>query len=113
MESAAKTIRTMLALVVALYSFFSCLAYFRQKPLLLLIVTAVIVADIVAQIIVSRKMKNRAGNSLSGQELLQVRQCLSSFSRLWASMVSAASGADCSIRLKKSLKSIPPSPSGA
>lgn len=59
LESAAKTIRTMLALVVALYSFFSCLAFYRQKPLLLLIVTAVIVADIVAQIIVSRKMKNR------------------------------------------------------
>lgn len=59
LEAAAKTVRAMLALVVALYSFFSCLAYYRQKPLLLLIVTAVIVADIAAQLFISRKIINR------------------------------------------------------
>lgn len=59
LETAAKTVRAMLALVVALYSFFSCLAYYRQKPLLLGVVTAVIVADIAAQLFIGRKMKNR------------------------------------------------------
>ncbi|WP_243370313.1 hypothetical protein [Geotalea sp. SG265] len=58
--AAAKTIRSMLALVVALYSFFSCLAFSRQNLPLLLILTAVIVVDMVAQVILLRKMKNRS-----------------------------------------------------
>lgn len=58
-EQAARTVRAMLALVVALYSFFSCLAYFRQKPVLLLVVTAVIVADIVTQLFLCRKLMNQ------------------------------------------------------
>lgn len=59
LEKAARTIRAMLALVVALYSFFSCFAYYRQKPLLLLVVTGIIMADIIAQLFITNKMKNR------------------------------------------------------
>jgi hypothetical protein len=59
LTAAAKRIRAMLTLVVALYSFFSCLAYYRQKPLLLLVVTAVIIADIIAQMVIGMKMRRR------------------------------------------------------
>ncbi len=53
-----KSIRSMLAVVVGFYSFFSCLAYYQQKPLLLVIITAIIIVDIVAQILISRRMKS-------------------------------------------------------
>jgi hypothetical protein len=52
-------VRKLLAGVVALYMFFNCLAYFNDKPLLLLIVTSVIVLDIVCQLMVSRKLRDQ------------------------------------------------------
>ena len=56
---AVRGMRTLLTGVVALYMFFSCLAFFRRQPTFLLVVTAVIVVDIVAQLVISRKMRTR------------------------------------------------------
>ena len=56
---AIRGVRKLLAGVVALYMFFNCLVYFDQKPLLLLMVTAVIVFDIVAQLLVCGKMRDQ------------------------------------------------------
>lgn len=58
-EWATRGVRKLLAAVVALYMYFNCLAFFDQKPLLLLIVTGVIVVDIVAQLMVSGKIRSR------------------------------------------------------
>ena len=58
-EQAVRGVRTLLTGVVALYMFFSCLAFFRGQPTFLLVVTAVIVVDIVAQLVLSRKMRTR------------------------------------------------------
>lgn len=54
-----KSIRAMLALVVTLYSFFSCFAFYRQKPVMLVVLTAIIIADILAQTAISRRIKTR------------------------------------------------------
>jgi uncharacterized membrane protein len=58
-EHAVRGVRKLLTGVVALYMFFSCLAFFRGQPTFLLVVTAVIVVDIVAQLVLSRKMRTR------------------------------------------------------
>lgn len=58
-EWAVKGVRKLLAGVVALYMFFNCFAFFNGKPLLLLIVTSVVVLDIVCQLAVSRKLRER------------------------------------------------------
>lgn len=58
-EWAIRGVRKLLAGVVAIYMFFNCLAYFGQKPLLILIVTSVILLDIVAQLVVGRKIRNQ------------------------------------------------------
>lgn len=58
-EWAVQGVRKLLAGVVALYMFFNCLAFFNEKPLLLLIVTAVVVLDIVCQLAVSRKVREK------------------------------------------------------
>ena len=56
---AVRGVRKLLTVVVALYMFFSCLAFFRGQPVFLLVVTTVIVVDIVAQLAISRKMRMR------------------------------------------------------
>ena len=56
---AVRGVRKLLTGVVALYMFFSCLAFFRAQPVFLLVVTSVIVVDIVAQLAISRKMRMR------------------------------------------------------
>lgn len=61
-ESAVRTLhgmRTLLAGVVAIYMFCNCLAFFNRQPFFLLVVTGIIVLDIVAQLVVSGKMRNR------------------------------------------------------
>ena len=58
-EWAISGVRKLLAGVVALYMYFNCLAFFDEKQWLLLLVTGVIVLDIVAQIMVSGKMRSR------------------------------------------------------
>ena len=55
----AERIRRLLAVVVALYMFFNCLAYFRDKTGLLIIVSCIVVLDIVFQMIVRWKMGRR------------------------------------------------------
>lgn len=48
-ESAVRTVRGLLTLLVALYMFFNCWGYFRGNSVLLLIVTAMIVSDLGGQ----------------------------------------------------------------
>lgn len=52
----AESIRRLLAFVVALYMFFNCLAYFRDKMGLLAIVSCVVLLDIVFQLVLRWKM---------------------------------------------------------
>lgn len=58
-EWAVQGVRKLLAGVVALYMFFNCLAYFNEKPLLLIIVTSVVILDIVCQLMVNRKLRDQ------------------------------------------------------
>lgn len=58
-EISVDGVRSMLGLVVGLYSFFSCLAFFNHRPGMLLVVSAVIIADIAAQLAIYRKLKSR------------------------------------------------------
>ncbi|ABB30611.1 hypothetical protein GeomeDRAFT_0960 [Geobacter metallireducens RCH3] len=55
-ELSVRGMRTMLGGVVALYMFFNCLGYFRQNGVMLMVVTAVVVVDMVAQLVVRRKI---------------------------------------------------------
>ena len=49
---------TLLAVAVAVYMFFNCLAYNRQSMVFLLVVTGLILADLTGQIIFYRKIRN-------------------------------------------------------
>lgn len=51
-----ENIRRLLAFVVALYMFFNCLAYFRDKMGLLAVVSCIVVLDIAFQLLLRRKM---------------------------------------------------------
>ncbi len=65
-EDAVRTIRIMrrlLSFVVALYMFLNCLAYSGKSPGFLLAVTAVILLDMTGQLLLSRKLRNRASGS--------------------------------------------------
>ena len=53
------SVRRMLALVVAFYMFFNCLAFFRGNFVLLCVVTPLALFDIVVQIILRRKYNRR------------------------------------------------------
>jgi|MudIll2142460700_1097286.scaffolds.fasta_scaffold1602392_1 Na+-driven multidrug efflux pump len=55
-EQSARGMRALLGGVVALYMFFNCLGYFRQSGVTLLVVTLIVVADMVAQLVVRRKV---------------------------------------------------------
>lgn len=53
--AAIGTVRTLLAVVVAMYMFFNCLAFFRASALLLVIVTGIILLDIGSQLFMKWK----------------------------------------------------------
>lgn len=55
-------IRRLLSWVVALYAFFNCYAYFRGNAVFLLVVSALILLDITAQVVVRRKLRKRSGD---------------------------------------------------
>lgn len=56
---AVRRVRSLLAGVVAVYTFFNCLAFFNRQTFFLLAVTGVIILDIVAQLVVSGRMRDR------------------------------------------------------
>lgn len=56
-ELSARSMRTMLAGVVALYMFFNCLGYFRGNAVILVVVTVVILVDMVAQLVLGRTLR--------------------------------------------------------
>ncbi|BDV44500.1 hypothetical protein GURASL_34230 [Geotalea uraniireducens] len=51
---AAQRTRPLLAGVVALYMFFTCLGYFRHSAVAMLVVTGVVVLDIAVQLVLRR-----------------------------------------------------------
>lgn len=55
---AGRSAPTLLAVAVAVYMFFNCLAYNRQSIIYLLVVTGLILADLTAQLVVYRKIRN-------------------------------------------------------
>lgn len=55
-ELSVRGMRTMLGGVVALYMFFNCLGYFRQNGVMLVVVAVIVVVDMVAQVVVRRKV---------------------------------------------------------
>jgi hypothetical protein len=55
-ERASRWVRGLLAGVVTLYAFLSCLAYFRREPLFLIGITVVILLDIGSQLFIRRRM---------------------------------------------------------
>ena len=61
MKSGAGNV-ALLAVAVAVYMFFNCLAYNRQNAVFLLIVTGIILVDIIGQFSVCRKMRNNIRN---------------------------------------------------
>lgn len=58
-DNAVRGIRSLLAVVVALYMFFNCSAFFNANHPLLLLVTGVVGVDIVAQLVLRFRMKRR------------------------------------------------------
>ncbi|WP_306536277.1 MATE family efflux transporter [Geobacter sp.] len=55
-DLSVRGMRTMLGGVVALYMFFNCLGYFRHNGIMLMAVTAIVVVDMGAQLVVKRKV---------------------------------------------------------
>jgi len=55
----ASPVSWILAGMVALYMFFNCLGYFRDKPVLLILVTVLVVAEIAAQLFLKRRMERQ------------------------------------------------------
>jgi hypothetical protein len=55
---AGRSAPTLLAVAVAVYMFFNCLAYNRQSMIYLLVVTGLILADLTGQFVVYRKIRN-------------------------------------------------------
>jgi Na+-driven multidrug efflux pump len=61
-ELSVRGMRAMLGGVVAIYMFFNCLGYFRGSVTTLLVVTGIVLADMIAQLVVRRKLeKGREG----------------------------------------------------
>lgn len=60
-EHSTAGMRGMLGLVVALYMFFNCYGYYRGSGVMLLVVAGVILADMVAQIVLRRRVGQRSG----------------------------------------------------
>lgn len=61
LETAVRAVRSMLTLLVTLYMFFNCLAYFRGNSVLLLVVTTLVVFDLGGQLYLRRR-SDRTGN---------------------------------------------------
>lgn len=59
-ETAVRSSRRMLSLVVVLYSFFNCLAYYRGDLTLMVIVTVLILADLAGQLYLGRRSRRKA-----------------------------------------------------
>lgn len=57
----ATGVRRLLAVLVALYMFFSCLAYFQGQMMFLLVITGVVVIDIIAQLVIRLRLGRRTG----------------------------------------------------
>lgn len=55
-EAAARQTRPLLAGVVALYMFFTCLAYFRHSVVGMLVVTGVVTLDLLVQLVIRRRL---------------------------------------------------------
>jgi hypothetical protein len=58
-RKAARSTPMLLAVAVAVYMFFNCLAYNRQNAVFLLIVTGIILVDIIGQSVVCRKIRDK------------------------------------------------------
>ncbi len=64
-EDEARTTRGMRALlpvVVALYIFFNCFAFYRRSAAILLAVTGIIILDMIGQLLVRRKLRKNIHN---------------------------------------------------
>lgn len=48
-------LRRLLSWMVALYMFLNCFAYFRQNAVFLMVVTALVMVDIISQLIIRRR----------------------------------------------------------
>lgn len=60
-EGAVRGIRRLLAVVVALYAFFNCLAYFDRISWLSYSISGVLAVDITAQLVIYRKVTRSRG----------------------------------------------------
>lgn len=60
-ERTARGVRRLLSLVVTLYMFFNCLAFFDRLPWLLYFTSAVLAVDITAQVFIFRRMTRPKG----------------------------------------------------
>lgn len=56
-EQSVRGLRAMLGGVVALYMFFNCLGFYRQNAVILFVVTGIVLADMIAQLVVRRKLE--------------------------------------------------------
>ncbi|CAH2030029.1 hypothetical protein [Trichlorobacter ammonificans] len=56
-----RSIRRTLTLVVTLYMFFNCLAYFRHDGTLLMVVTVLVIVDLGGQLYVRHRTRRRDG----------------------------------------------------
>lgn len=62
-ETAIRTVRRMLTLLVTLYMFFNCLGYFNGSRPLLLVVTALVVSDLAGQLYLRRRSRRGGDKS--------------------------------------------------
>ncbi len=60
-EVAVQGVRRLLSLMVALYMFFTCLAYARQQQTFLSVVTCIVLLDIAIQLILRRRYRSNSG----------------------------------------------------
>lgn len=67
-ETGVRTTRALLPAIVALYMFFNCLGYFQAETAYLLLVSGVILADLVLQVFLRRKMSRDETRDEDGGE---------------------------------------------
>ncbi len=56
-EGAVQGVRRLLSLLVALYMFFTCLAYVRQHLTILAVITVIVLMDIAVQLVLRRRCR--------------------------------------------------------
>ncbi|MDH4101438.1 MAG: hypothetical protein OEV28_12795 [Nitrospirota bacterium] len=56
-EQGVQRLRRLLSWMVALYMFLDCFAYFRRNTVFLLVVTALVMVDIISQLVIRRKLE--------------------------------------------------------